>query len=418
MNKKLITEYLLKEERRDVSKIIERDLKIKLIEGKVVSIIGPRRAGKTYFLYKLREKFKNSLHLNFEDSSLKNLQVNEIYDVLALYQEIFGRKPRTLFFDEIQNLKDWQTLIRSLLDREEFNIFITGSSSKLLSREIATQLRGRSISYVLLPFSFGEFLKIEKIKPTKYLLMEEEAKIKRALRNFMGYGSFPEVILKRDKERILREYYNTILYTDFIERFGLKNMELAKSLFEFFFQNFSKEFSVRKFLNFLRAGKNTIYEYVEKLPETFAVFFVEKFSKSIYLRKSWPKKAYVCDLGLSKILGFSEDTGKKMENTVFLELFRLVNINPLTTVYFYKSKEGYEVDFVIKEGARIKHLIQVTYASARDEIDRREIKALLKAGRELKCKNLLVITWDYEDEEKINNKKIKFVPLWKWLLGV
>ena len=416
MDRKQITEYLLREKRRDTSKIIERELKVKPIKGKVISIIGPRRSGKTYFLYKLRERFKNFLHLNFEEPILRNIETNEIYNIIALHQEMFGKKPKTLFLDEIQNLNEWPSIVRSLLDREEFDIFITGSSSKLLSREIATQLRGRTISYVLLPFSFREFLKVKNISPKKYMLLEEEAKIKRMLKEFMDYGSFPEVVLKTEKERILREYFNTILYTDFVERFGLRNIELAKCLFEFFFQNFSKEFSIRKFLNMFKGGKNTIYEYVEKLPETFTVFFVEKYSKSVYLRKSWPKKAYVCDLGISKILGFSEDIGKKMENTVFLELLRGVNDNPLRMIYFYKSKEGYEVDFVVKDGANVKELIQVTYACARDEIEKREVRALLKASGELGCKNLTVITWDYEDEEMFKGKKIQFTPLWKWLL--
>ncbi len=418
MNKNLIIEYLVKEQNRDTSKILDRELKINLVKGKIISIIGPRRSGKTYYLYKLRERFRNFLHLNFDNLFLKDLQATQIYDVLALYQEVFGKKPKTLFFDEIQNLKHWQTLVRTLIDTGEFNIFISGSSSKLLSREIATELRGRTLSYILLPFSFKEFLNLQNVKQGRYLLLEEQARIRRALKRFMDYGSFPEIVLKPDKERILREYYNTILYTDFVERFGLKNIELAKSLFEFFFQNFSKEFSVRRFLNFFRAGKRTVYEYIEKLPETFTVFFVEKFSKNLYIRKSWPRKVYVCDLGFSRILGFSQDIGKKMENTVFLQLLRYLNINPLTSIYFFKSMQSLEVDFVVKEGARIKQLIQVTYATGRDEVDKREIKSLLKASELLKCKDLLVLTWDYEAVEEIKKKKVKFIPLWKWLLNI
>ena len=422
MDRKLVTTYLLKEDRRETKSIIERELKIKVTEGKITSIIGPRRAGKTYFLYKLREKFGNFLHINFEHTAFSGIQAREIYDVISLYHEIFGRKPENLFLDEVQKLKDWQTLVRSFLDSEEYTIFISGSSSKLLSREIATQLRGRTLSYLLLPFSFREYLGVRNFRIKKFFTIEEEGKIRKLLREFLSYGSYPEVALKKEKERILKEYYNTILYNDFVERFGIRNVEAAKFLFEFCFQNFSKEFSVRKFINYFsskcgKTAKHVIYDYVEKLPETLAIFFVEKFSKNIYERKSWPRKIYVCDLGLSKVLGFDEEIGKKMENVVFLELLRKINVNPLINIYFLKSKD-HEVDFVLKEGLKVKQLIQVTYASAGEEIERREIKALLKASDELKCQDLLCITWDYEDEEKIKGKKIKFVPLWRWLLHI
>jgi len=413
--------YLLKEERRETRKILERELKVDHIRGKVVAIIGPRRAGKTYFLYKLRENFGNFLHVDFENVAFKGMKEGEFFEIISLCHEIFGRGPETLFLDEVQELKNWQSLVRSLI--EEYNVFISGSSSKLLSREIATQLRGRTVSYLLLPFSFREFLKARNFEIKKYYTIEEEGGRKKELRKYLEYGAFPEVVMKKEKERILKEYFNTILYNDYVERFGLENIELAKTIFEFCFQNFAKEMSVRKILNYLsstgvRAGKNTLYTYIHNLPETLTVFFVEKFSQSVYERVSWPRKVYICDLGLSKILGFTQDLGKSMENVVFLELLRGMNIEPLRSIYFYKTKDGREVDFVIKEKAKIKQLIQVTYASGRDEIEKREVRSLLKAGEELRCKDLLVITWDYEGEEKIGNQKITFVPLWKWLLGI
>lgn len=148
-----------------------------------------------------------------------------------------------------------------------------------------------------------------------------------------------------------------------------------------------------------------------------AVFFIDKYSLSIYKRKKWPKKkAYICDTGFSLISTFSKDIGKKMENIVFLDLLRETNRKPLLHFYYWKDYHGREVDFVVKESLEISQLIQVTYASGRDEIERREVKSLIKAGKELKCKNLLVITWDYHNEETINDEKVKFIPLWKWLL--
>ncbi|MCD6469326.1 ATP-binding protein [Candidatus Bathyarchaeota archaeon] len=187
----------------------------------------------------------------------------------------------------------------------------------------------------------------------------------------------------------------------------------------FFLQNFSREFSVNKISKAIRPrkfGKNTLYSYVDKLQDSVAVFFLNRFSLKVYQRESWPKKVYVCDTGLTKIMRFSEDLGKLMENSVFLELLRQTNRRPLLEIYYWRSSQHAEVDFLLKEGAVIKQLIQVTYASGRDEIERREIKSLLRASKETGCNNLLIVTWDYEDEAKIDGKNIRFISLWKWLL--
>ena len=210
-----------------------------------------------------------------------------------------------------------------------------------------------------------------------------------------------------------------ILFRDVVERHGLRNMGLARFLLSFFLQNFSREFSVNKISKAIRPrkfGKNTLYSYVDKLQDSVAVFFLNRFSLKVYQRESWPKKVYVCDTGLTKIMRFSEDLGKLMENSVFLELLRQTNRRPLLEIYYWRSSQHAEVDFLLKEGAVIKQLIQVTYASGRDEIERREIKSLLRASKETGCNNLLIVTWDYEDEAKIDGKNIRFIPLWKWLL--
>jgi predicted AAA+ superfamily ATPase len=161
----------------------------------------------------------------------------------------------------------------------------------------------------------------------------------------------------------------------------------------------------------------TLYDYIEKLEETLNVFFVERYSIKVRERLSWPKKIYVADLGITNILAFSEDIGKRMENAVFLELIRKINYNPLLQIFYFKNRE-YEVDFVLKDGVRIKQLIQVTYANNKDEIEKREIRALIKAYELFKRDNpeLLIITWNYEDEIKINNVNITCVPLWQFLL--
>jgi predicted AAA+ superfamily ATPase len=418
-NKRLVKDYFIHEkENIQRLKIIDRELNINFAEGKATVIVGPRRAGKTFFLKSFALKQNTFFYIDFENIIFKKLSPLEIFEIISIYTETLGEKPSLLLLDEIQNLPEWQSVVRALLERN-YNLLISGSSSKLLSMEIATQLRGRSLSYLLLPFSFREFLLLKKFEMKKHLTLEEEGKIKNLLIEYMEGSSYPEVLITGN-ERILGEYYNTILYTDFVERFRLKSLEVARFVFNFFLFNFSNEFSINKIVNFLSSqgikfGKETVYDYVEKLPETLNVFFIERYEKSAYKRKAWPRKCYICDWGLSRLLSFEKNYGKIMENIVFLEWERKTNENPFLDITYLKLNNG-EVDFVIREGLRIKQLVQVTYVHSKDELDKREIRSLLKVSELLGCKDLLIITWDYEDVLKINNLEIKCIPLWKWLL--
>ncbi len=399
--------------------ILERELKVPIESEFIISIIGPRRAGKTYFLFSLSKKIESQVYLNFEDPRLAEINYRELRDVVRIYMEIYGRNPRYLLLDEIQNMENWEKVVREFHDLKKYRIFLSGSSSKLLSKEIATQLRGRSLSYVLLPFSFREFLRFKQITIERYLSKDEEARIKNLLRNYIEFGGFPDVIKNEEKLKILREYSDLILFRDFIERHKIRNLDLARMIHIFMIQNFSKEISIRGLYNKLktdvRVGKDTVYEYVTKLEDTMFFFFLKRYSNKVHLRESWPKKIYLCDTGLTRIARYSPDYGRLMENITLLDLIRKRNENPLLDIFYLKFSDG-EVDFVLKEGLDIKQLIQVTYASGRDEIERREIKSLVKASNEFGCKDLIIITWDYEDELNIDGKTIRCIPLWKWLL--
>ncbi len=414
---------------KELPLLLPRELKTAQIEGKVTCIVGPRRAGKTYYFFQLMKPVKEvSLYLDFEDSALLTVKFDEVQEIVNLFTEITGKEPKYIFLDEIQNLDKWETAVRTLLDRTPYNIFVTGSSSKLLSREIATQLRGRSLTYVLLPFSFSEFLNAKNVELKNVFTQVEQARIKNYLRDYLELGGFPEVVLKEDlREKILKEYFDTIFFRDFVERHELKSLGIARFIFSFVFQNFASEISVNKIVNYLKSegkkfGKNTIYSYVEKLQDTQAVFFVNRISGKIYVKESWPRKAYICDSGISTIFRFSEDIGKLMENAVFLELKRKQNENPLLEIYYYRDYQQREVDFVLKRGLAVEQLIQVTYASDRAGIGKREAEALLKVSSEFKCKNLTIITWDYEGELALTvenkHKQINCIPLWKWLIKI
>ena len=409
-------------------RIFKREVEINPVKDKALSLVGPRRAGKTYaMLYYLKRNMNRAVYINLEHPCFKNPTHRDVIEAINAVAEYEGVEPSVLLLDEVQNVSEWEKVVRGLID-VGYYVVISGSSSKLLSKEIATQLRGRSVERIVLPLSFREYLSFKGVESKKLLSISQKVKILKLVEDYLTQGSYPEIVLNQERaDETLRNYFVTILYRDFVERFRIENLEVARFLLEFCLENFSKEISGRKVANYVsslvgRNVKNLVYDYLGKLPETLVIFLVERINRSVYARKSWPKKLYVCDLGLANVVSFSENLGKRMENTVFLELLRKTNENPLTEIYYFKKPQEYEVDFVVKEGLKVKQLIQVTYANSFDEIDRREWRALLKAYELFKAHKpeLIIITWDYEDEKEISwfNKraKIKFIPLWKWLL--
>jgi len=422
MSVELVKDYIAEFQRRSFGRIVERELKVKPVKGKAITIIGHRRAGKTYFLFQLISRLNRDkcAYLDFEDIALRGLFPVDCFKVIReIFPEVTGSRAEYVFLDEVQNLREWESLVRTLLDRG-YNVFVSGSSSKLLSKEIATQLRGRSLTYLLLPFSFREFLRAKNVK-LEMDLLSEKGRVKHLLKEYMEWGGFPEVVLSMEKEKILKEYIELAFFKGFIERHRIQSTQIARYIFEFTLQNFARELTVRSMARKMKSlglkfNINTLYRYMENLEDTLFIFFLKRYSPRILRRESWPRKVYVCDTGLTRVTRYSEDIGKQIENIVFLELKRRENEKPLQQILCWKDGQGREVDFMVKEGPKITQLIQVTYATGPDEIDKREIKSLLKASKTLNCKNLTTITWDYEDIAQIRNREVKFTPLWKWLL--
>ena len=423
MDRKLIVDFL-EEYRKFNPEIIERELKIEPSKSFISSIIGPRRAGKTYYLLYLRNKFKNPLYLNFEDPRLYYVKAIELNEIIRLYNDLYGNFPDILLLDEIQNLKQWHGVLRQIHDLKKYPMVVSGSSSKLLSKEIATALRGRSLSYLLLPFSFREFLKAKNID-LSHQTLDDISNIKKFLRNYMIYGGFPEIVKNEEnKEKIIENYLDLVLFRDFIERYRIENIELARFLQNFLLQNFACEITVNAIYKKIkssgsRVSKDTIYEYITKLEDTVMFFFLRRYSEKVHIREFFPKKVYLCDTGLSIYTKIDENLGPLMENIVFLELLRRKNEQAMMEIYYYKNN-GYEIDFLVKQGLEVKELIQVTYASGFDEIVPREYRSLIRASELFKQAKLTIITWDYEDTRTIKwfgkEALINFVPLWKWLL--
>ena len=432
MNTREVEQYLIDVQKKVASVIFERSLTTS--SGKKINVIlGPRRAGKTSYLYqRMQEHIKQGknkeelLFLNFENTSLFDLHFKEIREVIELHKKLFSpRKKPVLFLDEPQNIRNWEIAIRELHD-SDYQIFISGSSSKLLSKEIATSLRGRSLSYLLLPFSFKEFLQVRGFKVSKFVSTEEKTDILRQLGEYLESGGFPEVVLEPEmdtKIKILESYLDMVIYKDIVERHGVRDSLLVKWLIKSIASSYTKEISIHKIYLTLKSqgrkiSKDELYIYASLLNDSFFALYLPKFSWS--LRKREPvNKVFLCDVGFARMVEVGKDIGKKMENILYLELLR--RKKPTNELYFWKNAQQEEVDFVIKEGRKITRLIQVVEKIADTDVKEREIRALLKASKELKCDDLIIITENYEDKKEESRKdirrKISYIPLWKFLLS-
>lgn len=408
-------------------KVVPRELSFKLTKNFVRAIIGPRRAGKTYSIYdlilnKVRMKDENYLLINFEDEEISRFRREEIVKAIFYHHEIYGKEPEFIFLDEVQNLENWERFVYSIFEKKRYFIFITGSSSKLLSKEIATQLRGRSLSTLVLPFSFKEFLSFRRVEVGNIIPTIKENEIKNLLRVYLRDGGFPDLLFTEvERRKFFRDYIDLVVFRDVIERFKIKGSYLIKSMITTMLSSVSSEFSINKLFNTLRsqgirASKKTLYSYASMLEDVMFCFFLRRYSFSPRKTMLFMPKVFFDDTGLvaNALMEFEENIGRLMENLVFLELKRREDLGKVSAPYYWRDYQGNEVDFYLSKPNN--QLIQVTYASGRDEVNKREIRALMKASEELKCKNLLIITWDYEDELEIEDKKIEYIPLWKWLL--
>ncbi len=396
--------------------------KVPVSRNFVISVIGPRRAGKTYFIYQFiksnRLRDDKYLFINFEDPA----EVREPEKLPIVHQEIYGKLPEFVFLDEIQALDKWVRTVYFLYESKRYHIFITGSSSKLLSKEIATQLRGRSITVKILPFSLKEILLARSMEIKGHYSSYEIGVIKNELRRYMEYGAFPDVVLGNiHPSSFYRDYLDIVTYRDIVERYGIENRYVLNLFMKAVISSFTKIFSVNRVFNTLKSvgvsvSRKTLYNFQKILEDIGLAYFLRKYGGSIRKVELTLPKVYLVDNGIYRFVEGKKGYGRLLEGLTFQELLK-IGLEPNREI-FYWEKGGREVDFVIKNGDRIKQLIQVTYASSRGEVERQEIESLIKAGEELNCDDLLVITWDYEDRLKAEGKEVMFLPLWKWALGL
>ncbi|MDX2190006.1 MAG: ATP-binding protein, partial [Bacteroidota bacterium] len=339
-------------------KLIERDLSLPEDINKIVTVIGPRRSGKTATIEHMAETLrvnglKNSqiLYLNFEDERLV-LNSDDLDTILQVYAEMYPAQDLAncyFMFDEIQNINGWEKFVRRLYDTVSSHVYITGSNSKLLSTEIATELRGRTLTFELLPLSFNEYLRFKKIDSTLETTANH-AKIQTAFRDFMKYGGFPEIALLPEEyhKNILQDYFNVMIYRDMIERYQFGNVHVLKYFLKRMFESVGKPFSVNKVFNDLKSqnyniGKNKLYQFLDAANTIYMCAGVHKYSQSVLKQELSEKKYYAIDIGLLQALTFefSNDFGSILENTVILELLKRGH-----KLFYFKDKK--ECDIIIQ----------------------------------------------------------------------
>ena len=436
MTKEILKQVIKEGQEFPFPKIVPREIEIPVRPKKIVALYGPRRSGKTFFLFLLMKKLlaekvlrEQFLYCNFDDPRLLPATALNLEKLVESYFEMYPDlrdKENFIFLDEIQNVENWEIGVRRIYDSGKFKVFVTGSSSKFLSKEIATSLRGRAIGFEILPFSFREMLSAKDIQLEKNAVYSKKRfAVKKTLQEYLELGAFPEVVLEKEegiKIRILKEYLETMFFRDLVERFNVKNQKVLRELLKFLITNAASLFSLNAFWQWVKqtypVGKTTLLNYTSYLEEIGLIYFVRKFSYSLKEQTQTPRKAYLLDNGLRAVYGFrfSEDRGKILENTVFLKLLFWRTKNPLMEIFYWQDKAKKEVDFVLKKGRKIETLIQSCAKVENFQTKEREVSALLKASEALGCNDLQVITFDYENEEIVEGKKVKFTPLWKWLL--
>ncbi len=394
--------------------------KLALGHPNAFAVLGIRRCGKSTMVWLLLRK-KKYAYINFDDEALYGIKASELNSVLKAFYELYGEDVEFLVLDEIQNVEGWELFVNRLSRSRK--VIITGSNSALLSGELATHLTGRHSDFLLFPFGFAEYLAYRNadvsMATRSPFATETASMMSRLLSDYIDRGGMPEGY-KFGMERI-KATFGDIMARDVIRRHGVRNAKVIESLARYLVSNFAKEItysSVCKAIGINKVG--TASAYVGYLEEAYLVFNLSRFSFKLKKREVAPKKTYCIDTSFIGAIGFniSENSGRLMENVVAIELLRRKSYRDAGMELFYwKDHYGREVDFVVKRGKGVKELLQVTRASSRDEINERELEALAYAAKDLRCKNLLIITWDYDGEVRVSGIRVRCIPLWRWLLG-
>ena len=407
-----------------------RDVELPALSGKIDAVIGMRRTGKTWFLFQAMNHYLEQgapkeamLYLNFDDERLLPMTANELGRITETYYRLFpDHRDRTcyFFFDEVQNISGWEVWLRRLVDTERVQIAVTGSSAKLLSREIATALRGRSLSTEMFPFSFRETLAHEGVGAisTSRPGAKKRALLENRLRRYLLNGGFPEVQSVTDnyRIRILQEYVDVVILRDIVERYQVSNILPLRALIRHLLAAPATLFSINKFYNDLKSqglacGKNTLHEYFAYLKDAYLIYPVSIHSRSERAKRVNPRKVYVIDTGLANAFLHQpqSDWGRLLENFVFMELRRKG-----LDIEYYRTGGGLEVDFITTDQSGLQTLYQVSLELRNNRTHEREVNALSTAMQETGITRTTIVSLDTEERIETDAGVIDVIPAWLW----
>lgn len=411
----------------------KREINILPLSGnvrKAYIFIGMRRSGKTWAMYqRMNELLSQGLdkskivYINFEDDRLISMQTKDFQSILdayfGLYPQYLERQDLHFFFDEIHEIKGWEQFTRRLLDQEKMHIYISGSSAKLLGKEIASALRGRTLVTEVFPFSFREYLNFKGLPLSKKLSTKEKAMISHYMKDFLQYGGFPEAVSldRRFFNDLLQGYIDSVIYRDIVERYNISNVHAIRELITFCLQNLSSLISINKIYNTFKSqgesiGKNSLYEFMGYLEDAYCIFSVPIFSHSRRKQVVNPKKIYGVDQGFITAYTVKPqfEESSRLENAVFCRLRQRIE-----NVFYYKTKNGEEVDFLTVMPNGKTALYQASVSIADKKAYDREVSTLTQAMEELSAKEGIIITLNDKKTIPLKKGTIHCIPAWQWL---
>ena len=385
-----------------------QDTEILLQSHLIKLITGPRRVGKsTQALLMLRNK--NFAYLNFDSQPLldnwdANLVMRILDDVYPGYEY--------LLLDEVQNLPDWDLWVSELY-RMGKNLVITGSNAKMLSSEMATVLTGKYLQVEMLPFSLEEFFDWNKLD-LHSLKEKHKTEASVLIDDYLRNGGYPEVVVSRQLTRsYLDTLFDSILWKDVAKRHNVRNTSDLNNLAMYLVSNFCNPLSANELAEELSfSSVNTTKKYLDYLHEPYLFYYLPRYNNKLKLMKKAPRKVYVVDNGFveAKAFSLSDNLGRLLENQVFIELIRR-GYNTDKTIFYYRSRNDKEVDFVLRNGTHIARLVQVCYDLGSPKTEKREVNALLECAGELNCENLMIVTNDEQRTIVQGGYKIDVVPI-------
>ncbi len=389
--------------------------KQELLKSPLIKLLtGPRRAGKSVSALQILRN-QNFAYLNFDDEQILN-NFNE--DLILQYLLEIYPSFDFLFLDEIQNVPNWDIWV-SKLYRRGINLFITGSNAKLLSNEMASLLTGRYIQINIMPFSYKEFTDFINL-PYKYNTPKEKANMQIAANDYLINGGFPETVKQRS---ITKDYlsllFDSILLKDVARRYKIRHSDTLYNLANYLLANFCNPISFNDLAKDLDLGStHTAQKYCKYLAEPYLFYYLPRFNSKLKLMQKAPQKIYVVDNGFvfARSFNVSENLGRLLENLVFTELLRR-NFIVGQTVFYYKTKNDKEIDFVCRKNHKVTQLLQVCFDISNEKTRKREISALLEAADELSCNNVKIISFEQEFSLTGKSLQIDVVPISKWLLN-